>query len=186
MTSTTKNKLVPSFYLSAGVSYTFKNMFSKWKKHTSQKVSTQEFNQMNEQINEMRKQINNLQEELENAKVVNSNQRIILEPMREMPSVAVLFDAMGSSLSYEELEKLQDIGTWMQDHPNSITIVPFADSQAQDAAVQQVKDMRVAAIRKVLTEQFGIDNKRILVSTPEKMGYINKTGQEALIIFMTE
>lgn len=181
-----KNKLVPSFYLSAGVSYTFKNMFSKWKKHTSQKVSTQEFNQMNEQINEMRKQINNLQEELENAKVVNSNQRIILEPMREMPSVAVLFDAMGSSLSYEELEKLQDIGTWMQDHPNSITIVPFADSQAQDAAVQQVKDMRVAAIRKVLTEQFGIDNKRILVSTPEKMGYINKTGQEALIIFMTE
>ena len=83
-----KNKLVPSFYLSAGVSYTFKNMFSKWKKHTSQKVSTQEFNQMNEQINEMRKQINNLQEELENAKVVNSNQRIILEPMREMPSVA--------------------------------------------------------------------------------------------------
>ena len=141
---------------------------------------------MNEQINEMRKQINNLQEELENAKVVNSNQRIILEPMREMPSVAVLFDAMGSSLSYKELEKLQDIGTWMQDHPNSITIVPFADSQAQDAAVQQVKDMRVAAIRKVLTEQFGIDNKRILVSTPEKMGYINKTGQEALIIFMTE
>lgn len=92
---------------------------------------------------------------------------------------------MGSSLSYEELEKLQDIGTWMQDHPNSITIALFADSQVQDAAVQ-LKDMRVAAIRKVLTEQFDIDNKRILVSTPEKMGYINKTGQEALIIFMTE
>lgn len=59
-------------------------------------------------------------------------------------------------------------------------------SQAQDAAVQQVKEMRVAAIRKVLTEQFGIDRKRILVSTPEEMGYVNKTGQEALIVFMTE
>ena len=52
--------------------------------------------------------------------------------------------------------------------------------------MQQVKEMRVAAIRKVLTEQFGIDRKRILVSTPEEMGYVNKTGQEALIVFMTE
>ena len=104
-----KNKLMPSFYLSAGVSYTFKNMFSKWKKHDTEQVSTEEINQMNEQINEMRKQINDLQQELENAKVVDSNQRVILEPLREMPSVTVQFDAMGSSLSYDELEKLQDI-----------------------------------------------------------------------------
>lgn len=184
-----KDKLVPSFYLNAGVSYTFKDMFSKWdkdRKRDKQQVSAREFNRMNDQINAMRKQISELQEELKDAKVVDANQKVILEPMREMPSVSILFDAMGSFLSSSELEKLEDIGTWMQDHPNSITIVPFADSQAKDDAVQHVKTARTDAIRKVLTEKYGIDSKRILTAPAEKMGYVNKTGQEAMIIFMTE
>lgn len=184
-----KDKVVPSFYLSAGVSYTFKDMFSRWQKkekRDEQKVSASEFNQMNDQINAMRKQISDLQEELKDAKIVDANRKVILEPMRDMPSVTIQFDAMGSFLSATELEKLEDIGTWMQDHPNSITIVPFADSQAKDDAVQRVKTARADAIREVLTEKYGIDAKRILTAKAEEVGYVNKTGQEALIVFMTE
>lgn len=185
-----KDKVVPSFYLSAGVSYTFKNMFSRWEKKAprdeQQMVSAHEFNQMNEQINAMRKQITELQKELKEAKVVNGNRKVVLQPMREMPSVTIQFDAMGSFLNEQELEKLEDIGTWMQDHPNSITIVPFADSQAKDSAIEEVKTARTEAIRKVLTEKYGIDHKRILTATAEEMGYVNETGQKAMIVFMTE
>lgn len=184
-----KDKVVPSFYLSAGVSYTFKNMFSQWEKRTrsdKQKVSISEFNQMNQQINGMRKQIDDLQKELENAKVVDKSQKVILEPMRSMPSVSIQFDVMGSFLTATELDKLEDVGTWMQDHPNSITIVPFADSQAKDEAIEEVKTARTEAIRHILTEKYGIDSKRILTATAEELGYVNKTGQEAMIVFMTE
>lgn len=184
-----KSKVLPSFYLSAGVSYTFKNMFSRWSKKVksnTQKISVSELNRMNDQINLMRKQISNLQEELNNAQIIKTNREVILEPIRQSPSVTILFDTMGSFLNASELEKLEDIGIWMQDHSNSITIVAFADSQAKDDAAQRVKTARTDAIRKILTEEFGIDSKRILISTPEKMGYVNKTGQEALIFFMPE
>ena len=45
--------------------------------------------------------------------------------MREMPAVNIQFDTMGDYLNEQEAAKLDDIGVWMQDHPNSISVVPF-------------------------------------------------------------
>ena len=185
-----KDKVAPSFYVSLGVTYAIKDIFKNPRKHTPEvkekPVSTVEINSMNRQINEMRKQISSLEDELKRSKVVDANKRVVLEPMAEMPAVNINFDMMGSTLNAAEMDKLNDVGIWMQDHPNSITIVPFADSVAQDEAIKKVKDARAEAIRKVLTEEFGIDGKRILTAEPEELGYVNKTGQYAMIVFMTE
>lgn len=182
-----KENLTVSAYLSAGVTYTFKNQFLHAKKAAKvKKMSDSEIRLMNEQLNDMRAQIQDLQKDLSQAKVVDANKRVILEPMRNMPSVTVGFDAMGSFLSKEETEKINDIGVWMQDHSNSIAIVPFADSQADSDIETRLKQERVKAISDILINQYGIDSKRILTKNAEDLGYVNKTEAAAMVVFLSE
>lgn len=178
-------------YLSAGITYSFNDLFdnickNKAGKAEAKPVNSMEIDRMNQQINDMRSQIEGLQNELEKSKVVDARKKVVLEPMREMPAVNIQFDAMGDYLSKQEAAKLEDIGIWMQDHPNSISVVPFADSQADENLEKELKQKRVDAIRKVLTEKYGIDGKRILTASAEELGYVNKTQAAAMIIFMNE
>ena len=183
-----KETLAPSFYINVGVSYTFKDMFKGRKKNLDKGTEQQasDIKWLNQQINDMRKEVKDLKEEVEATKQANIGKRVVLEPLQGMPSVMIEFDAMGSFLDAREQEKLEDVSMWMQDHPNSITLVPFADLNVTDESMEKVKKARVEAIRKVLTEKHGIDGKRILTATPEELGYQNKTSQEVMIVFMTE
>lgn len=186
-----KDNVVPSFYINVGLSYTFKDMFKNLKKkesnRNSQLASTQEdVEWLNQQINDMRGEVEELKKEVEATRKANADQKVVLEPIQGMPAVSIQFDAMGSFLEKKELEKLEDVSMWMQDHPNSITLIPFADLSIDNDKVNQIKKDRVEAIRKVLTEKYGIDGKRILTAKAEEMGYQNKTSQEVLIVFMTE
>ena len=186
-----KDKLTVSAYLSAGITYSFNNLFDNISKGKSKEVAAKpvnsvEIDRMNQQINDMRAQIEGLQDELEKSKVVDARKKVVLEPMREMPAVNIQFDTMGDYLNEQEAAKLDDIGVWMQDHPNSISVVPFADSQADVALEKELKQKRVDAITKVLTEKYGIDRKRILTASAEELGYVNKTQAAAMIIFMSE
>lgn len=186
-----KDKLTVSAYLSAGITYSFNNLFDNISKGKSKEVAAKpvnsaEIDRMNQQINDMRAQIEGLQDELEKSKVVDARKKVVLEPMREMPAVNIQFDTMGDYLNEQEAAKLDDIGVWMQDHPNSISVVPFADSQADVTLEKELKQKRVDAITKVLTEKYGIDRKRILTASAEELGYVNKTQAAAMIIFMSE
>lgn len=183
-----KDKLTVSAYLSAGITYSFNDLFNNQKKARKKAatISTAEVAWMNEQINDMKTQIEGLQDELQKSKIVDARKKVVLEPMREMPAVNIQFDTMGDYLNEQEAAKLDDIGVWMQDHPNSISIVPFADSQADVTLEKELKQKRVEAITRVLTEKYGIDRKRILTASAEELGYVNKTQAAAMIIFMSE
>lgn len=180
-----KDDVAVSAYFSAGITYSFGKKFHG-NNMVQKPVSATEFERMNRELNEIRAELQNMKNELANAKVVDETKRVVLEPLKSMPSVEVKFDVMGSVLKDSEMRKLDDIGVWMQDHPNSITVVPFTDLQADKAIEKSLKKERVECIINVLTEKYGIDRKRIKVAEPEELGYVNKTTAAAMVIFMAE
>lgn len=181
-----KDDLAVSAYLSAGVTFSFNDLFDNISRTPTMKVSSEEFDRLNREVNEMREEIDELKQQLEERQQAEAGKKVVMEPLQEMPAVSIGFDAMGDYLSAAERDKLKDIGLWMQDHPNSISVVPFGDSKADNALDNELKQRRAAAIVQVLTEEYGIDSKRIRTATAEEMGYVNKMQAAALIIFLTE
>ena len=68
----------------------------------------------------------------------------------------------------------------------SIRIIAFSDNLTDKKADQELRKRRSEAIRKILIEKYHISPERISESTPEAMGYENKTGCNAMIVYIPE
>ena len=71
----------------------------------------------------------------------------------------------------------------MTENPAVIKIVAFSNDVKDKKAETELRNKRTEAIKKMLVEKYNIA-ERIASAAPESMGYANKTGNNAMIIFI--
>lgn len=72
----------------------------------------------------------------------------------------------------------------MTENPAVIKIVAFSNDVKDKKAETELRNKRTEAIKKMLVEKYNIAPERIASAAPESMGYANKTGNNAMIIFI--
>ena len=107
-------------------------------------------------------------------------------PQKDALSIDIMFDEFSSFVSEEQGQKIDGIGEWMKDNDASIRIIAFSDNLTDKKADRELRSRRSEAIRKILIEKHHIAPERITESTPEAMGYENKTGCNAMIVYIPE
>ena len=69
-------------------------------------------------------------------------------------------------------------------HDFSIKIAAFSDNLSDKEFDNKLREKRSEAIRQILISQYNIAEDRIMITTPEKEGYVNKTDCSAMIVFI--
>lgn len=142
------------------------------------KALTGEVARLNDEVDALRKKV----DEFDLLK--KDNRTVVLTPAQEQVSVDVFFDRFSSFISGEQREKIAIIGREMKKNDFDICIVAFSDNTSDKVVDEKLRTNRTEAIRKLLTEDYGVDAKRITVVKAEDLGYQNQTGCNAKIFFI--
>ena len=139
-----------------------------------------------DKMNRMLEEIKQLKQESQNTQKVEAGKNIVIEPAQQkgIISVDIHFDEFSSFISEEQAGKLNNIGEWMTENPAVIKIVAFSNDVKDKKAETELRNKRTEAIKKMLVEKYNIAPERIASAAPESMGYANKTGNNAMIIFI--
>lgn len=176
--------------LAIGVSYSFKD---KYKKQPSQEkaiisaVSNEDVEEIKEKLNLMLKEMEVLKQEFQTKQKIEPEKNLIIEPkQKETVAIDVRFDEFSSFIGQEQARKIESIGEWMKENPASIKIVAFSDNLKDKNTEEKLRNKRTEAIKTLLIEKCHIALERINSATPESMGYENKTGSNAMIIYIPD
>lgn len=173
--------------LSIGAIYCFKDKYKRGqkKKRGSSHNQMEDMNEIKTKLNRLMAEMIQLKEEIHGTRKPAEGQKIVMEPIEiEILSVDIIFNVLSSFISKEQQEKLNSIGEWMQKYPTDIKILAFSDKMNNKNAEEKLREERANSIRTILTDEYKIDSKRIQIVTSESMGYENKTGSNAIIIYM--
>ena len=142
--------------------------------------------EIKDKMNRMLEEIKQLKQESQNTQKVEAGKNIVIEPAQQkgIISVDIHFDEFSSFISEEQAGKLNNIGEWMTENPAVIKIVAFSNDVKDKKAETELRNKRTEAIKKMLVEKYNIAPERIASAAPESMGYANKTGNNAMIIFI--
>lgn len=173
-----------------GVSYSFKDKYKiqrSQRKADGSAISSQDAEEIKSKINLMLKEIEILKEEYQTKQKVKQEKNLVIEPkQKEKISIDIYFDEFSSFISPEQAGKIESIGEWMKDNPASIKIVAFSNDLKDKDAEENLRSKRTEAIRSLLINRYHIIPERINSATPESMGYENKTGSNAMIIYIPD
>lgn len=175
--------------LNIGVTYCFKDKYKTSKKNMygtpADKADVQE---IKDKMNRMLEEIEQLKQESQNTQKIEAGKNVVIEPsqQRGMISVDINFDEFSAFISEEQAGKLNNIGEWMNENPAIIKIVAFSNDVKDKKAETALRNSRTEAIKKMLIEKYSIAPERIASASPESMGYANKTGNNAMIIFIPD
>lgn len=149
-----------------------------------------EIDSLNAEVNIMRKQLdmllgNSMNEQAVAAKDDSLKKVYYTEPNDNKLYIHIRFSEFSSYLSEKERANIQNIGSWMKEHHDfSIKIAAFSDNLSDKEFDNKLREKRSEAIRQILISQYNIAEDRIMITTPEKEGYVNKTDCSAMIVFI--
>lgn len=176
--------------LALGISYSFKDKYKvqqSQRKANANAISSEDAEEIKNKINLMLKEIEILKEEYQTKQKVKQEKNLIIEPkQKETVSIDVYFDEFSSFISQEQAGKIESIGEWMKENPASIKIVAFSNDLKDKDAEESLRSKRTEAIKSLLINRYHIVPERITSATPESMGYENKTGSNAMIIYIPD
>ena len=174
--------------LSIGFAYCFKDKYKgtsqKNKKNTTN-IKAEDIQEIKTKMNLLLEEIDHLKEEVKGARKPAQGQEIVMEPQaKEALSVDIVFEPFSSFISSEQSEKIKNVGKWLQEHPACIKMISFSDKMKNKNAEESLKEQRLKAIRDVLINEYNIVPERIIIASPESMGYENKTGSNVTIVYI--
>lgn len=75
----------------------------------------------------------------------------------------IFFDIAKSEVRADQMPKVEKLAQWMKNHPSAtVKLDGYADAQTGNAKInKQYSEKRVAAVKKLLVEKYGIDASRI-------------------------
>jgi len=81
----------------------------------------------------------------------------------ESSKVEIFFDINESDVKASESSKLADFAQWMKNHPTAkVHLTGYADAGTGNAAINRaISEKRTAAVKKMLTDKYGIAADRI-------------------------
>ena len=170
-----------------GVTYSFKDKYKTSRKTKNEAFADKtDIQEIKDKMNRMLEEIKQLKQESQNTQKVEAGKNIVIEPAQQkgIISVDIHFDEFSSFISEEQAGKLNNIGEWMTENPAVIKIVAFSNDVKDKKAETELRNKRTEAIKKMLVEKYNIAPERIASAAPESMGYANKTGNNAMIIFI--
>ena len=170
-----------------GVTYSFKDKYKTSRKAKNEAFADKtDIQEIKDKMNRMLEEIKQLKQESQNTQKVEAGKNIVIEPAQQkgIISVDIHFDEFSSFISEEQAGKLNNIGEWMTENPAVIKIVAFSNDVKDKKAETELRNKRTEAIKKMLVEKYNIAPERIASAAPESMGYANKTGNNAMIIFI--
>lgn len=176
--------------LAIGVSYCFKDKYriqQSQKQANASAVSNEDVEEIKQKMNLMLKEMEVLKEEYQTKQKIKQEKNLIIEPkQKETVAIDVHFDEFSSFIGQDQAGKIESIGEWMKENPASIKIVAFSDDLKDKNTEEKLRNKRTEAIRTLLIEKFHIAPERITSATPESMGYENKTGSNAMIVYIPD
>ncbi|MBE7400195.1 MULTISPECIES: OmpA family protein [Bacteroides] len=182
------NKLYTQSNLTVGVAYTFKDKYRKNSKEGDRTLYTPvaDLMEIKEKIGMLCEEMKQMKQELQERRKIMDGENLMIVPQKNALSIDIMFDEFSSFVSEEQGQKIDGIGEWMKDNDASIRIIAFSDNLTDKKADRELRSRRSEAIRKILIEKHHIAPERITESTPEAMGYENKTGCNAMIVYIPE
>ena len=177
--------------LAVGITYSFKDKYRSGKKQLQPTeafpVSREDVQEIKDKMNRMQEDINVLKEDVQERRRMEEGKKLVIEPgQKESVAIDIRFEEFSSFISREQAAKVESIGEWMKENPASIKIVAFSDNLKDKETEEELRKKRTEAIRSLLTEKYHIAPERIESATPESMGYENKTGSNAMIIYIPD
>ena len=182
------NKIYMQSNLTIGLAYTFRDKYRKSIDNSTQSLYMPETDllEIKQKVGILCEEVMQMKQELKERRKIMDGQNLMIVPQKDALSIDIMFDEFSSFVSEEQGQKIDGIGEWMKDNNSSIQIIAFSDNLTDKKADQELRSRRSEAIRKRLIEKHHIAPERITESTPEAMGYENKTGCNAMIVYIPE
>lgn len=182
------NKIYMQSNLTIGLAYTFRDKYRKSVDNSIYPLYLPEADllEIKEKIGMLCEEVMQMKQELKERRKITDGQNLMIVPQKDALSIDIMFDEFSSFVSEEQGQKIDGIGEWMKNNNASIRIIAFSDNLTDKKADQELRKRRSEAIRKILIEKYHISPERISESTPEAMGYENKTGCNAMIVYIPE
>ena len=182
------NKIYMQSNLTIGLAYTFRDKYRKSVDNSIHPLYLPEADllEIKEKIGMLCEEVMQMKQELKERRKITDGQNLMIVPPKDALSIDIMFDEFSSFVSEEQGQKIDGIGEWMKNNNASIRIIAFSDNLTDKKADQELRKRRSEAIRKILIEKYHISPERISESTPEAMGYENKTGCNAMIVYIPE
>lgn len=140
------------------------------------------------EVNRLRAEVEQLKKEQADAKKAEEDSLkkvYYTEPNDNKLYIYIRFSEFSSYLSEKERKNIENIGGWMKEQPDFlIKIAAFSDNLSDKKYDNDLRQKRAEAIRQILINNYKIEPARIVITTPEKEGYINKTDCSAMIVFI--
>lgn len=169
-----KKDVVPSGYLTAGITYTFKNQF----KGQGQKVSAAEMEQvqsqlrsMNEENARLRDRVNTLEDEKRNQPVAPAQPQAQADnKLQDAPEYVAFFEINKAYLSQKEAVNLGSYADLIKKYPeNKFVVTGYADKQTGTAEFnERLSQQRAEAVYNTLVDKYGVNKDQL--STEYKGG----------------
>lgn len=177
--------------VAVGITYSFKDKYRSAKPAVQEvekcPISREDVQEMKEKMNQMQETLEMLKQEALERKKIEEGKKLVIEPgQKESVAIDIQFDEFSSFISQEQTAKIESIGEWLKENPASIKIVAFSDNLKDKKTGEELRNKRTAAIKSLLVEKYQIAPERIESATPESMGYENKTGSNAMIIYIPD
>lgn len=165
-----KKDVAPSGYLTAGITYTFKDQF----KGQGQKVSAAEMEQvqsqlrsMNEENARLRDRVNALEEEQKQqapvATTATAPTADAAQTLQDAPDYVAFFQINKAYLSQQEAVNLGAYAELIKNHPESkFVITGYADKQTGTAEYnERLSQQRAEAVYNTLVDKYGVNKDQL-------------------------
>lgn len=177
-----KSKVAPSAYLTAGITYTFKDKF----KGMGPKVSAAEMEQvqsqlrsMNEENARLRDRVNALEEEKQNQQPVATTtpEAETANKLPDAPDYVAFFRINKAYLSNQEAVNLGAYADLIKKYPESkFVITGYADKQTGTAEYnERLSKQRAEAVYNTLVDKYGVNKDQLSI---EYKGGVDTMFQE--------
>lgn len=160
-----KKDVAPSGYLTAGITYTFKDQF----KNQGCKVSAAEMEQvqsqlrnMNEENAKLRNRVNALEEAKRNAQPVAAETKAD-NKLQDAPDYVAFFEINKAYLSNKEAVNLETYANLIKKYPeNKFVVTGYADKQTGTAEYnERLSKLRAEAVYNTLVDKYGVNKDQL-------------------------
>ncbi len=181
------------FAIEAGIVYNIGG--HSFRKTETNSAALEKIGILTDEVNTLRKKVAELEREKKTAASVNAQHETVdndslkkvyyTEPNDNRLYIHIRFSEFSSYLSEKERKNIDNIAEWMKQQPDfQIKIAAFSDNLSDKNYDDELRQKRAEAIRQILVNSYKINPSRIVITTPENEGYVNKTDCSALIVFI--
>lgn len=169
-----------SGYLTAGITYTFKEQFKGASKNISaaeMELVQSQLKSMHEENANLRKQVNTLEEEKNNRPVVTAAAPENENWLADAVEYVAFFDINKAYLSDKEAVNLEAYANLIKKYPeNKFVITGYADKQTGTAEFnERLSKLRAEAVYNTLVDKYGVDKNQL---TMEYRGGVDTMFQD--------